>query len=86
MISELLGNDNQPKGTIETAVILLGSNDSVDGKLDSRHVPIKKFERNIQNIVKALKEINVKNFVLMSPPPVDDVAWGKWLWDKKSEL
>ncbi|XP_057301251.1 isoamyl acetate-hydrolyzing esterase 1 homolog [Hydractinia symbiolongicarpus] len=85
MIPELLQNDNQPKGTIETAVILLGSNDSVDEKLDNRHVPIKKFEQNIQNIVKALKENNVKNIVLMSPPPVDDVAWGKWLWDKKNK-
>ena len=75
MMPKLLLNDNTPIGSLHTATILLGSNDSVLRELDARHVPVDRYKENIEFIVKSLREIGVKNIILISPPPVDDETW-----------
>ena len=83
MLPKLLQNDNTPVGSIHTATILLGSNDCVLGELDNRHVPLQRYQENLEFIVKRFQEIGVCNIILMSPPPVDETAWNTFLMNVK---
>ena len=65
---------------------MLGSNDSVNPDMDDRHVSVERYKDNIEFIITSLKDIGVKNIILISPPPVDDVKWDLHLRQTKCNV
>ncbi|XP_028405994.1 isoamyl acetate-hydrolyzing esterase 1 homolog isoform X2 [Dendronephthya gigantea] len=80
ILPRLLSNDNNPKGSIVAAAILLGSNDCEDAGIEnSRHVPVDEYKENLKNICGQFKNVGVAfdRQVLITPPVMDEEAWTK---------
>ena len=78
ILPRLLQKDNNPKGCILAAVILLGSNDCEDISVEnSRNVPVDEYKENLKNICRQFKDVGVSfdHQVLIAPPPVNEEKW-----------
>eukprot|EP00794_Sanderia_malayensis_P011027 gene11027-12191_t len=80
IIKNILKEANHPNGSIYAAILLLGSNDSVIKSIDDRAVPIDEYKENLKEILDEMQNHGIpKNRILLvSPPPIDEVAWGEF--------
>jgi lysophospholipase L1-like esterase len=83
ILPRVFGEKGSPssKQEILFCTVLFGSNDAVFPGTTGQHVPVKQYGENIASIVAGIRErvesSAVEEFpiILLTPPPVDEVAW-----------
>ena len=73
MLPEILQQETF-NSTINIAVILIGSNDSVLPELDKRAVPVEEYGTNLNNLIGLCKQ-KFSTVVIVTLPPQDEVRW-----------
>lgn len=83
MLPRLLSQDHNIESSVNIATILLGSNDAIPKEESNRHVNLERYRQNLEYIINLLQEQDIKNIILLSPPPVDHHSWDKYLRENK---
>lgn len=76
---ELLKKMKLPKQNIIFATIFLGANDAQERFEEmslEQHIDLEEYKENLGKVIQYLtEELGIKRVVLITPPPLDEVAW-----------
>ncbi|PFX28179.1 Isoamyl acetate-hydrolyzing esterase 1-like [Stylophora pistillata] len=80
ILPQVLQSDNNPKGSIVAAIVLLGSNDAVCNETDPRGLTVEQYTTNLTDILMQFMNdgIEASQLVLLTPPAVVDNKYKKF--------
>lgn len=75
------------KDYVELTILMLGSNDCVDPKVEPKSnqaVPVDEYSRNLESIVKSIKKRSTR-IILATAPPTDEKLWPSRPFERVNE-